>query len=799
MSKNKKLIFFAYQGTRDGKADENVDAIKSAVSNYNSHQSTYDAKIWEDYTKTGLISQEVLQAINSCEVFAIDMTYFNHNVLFELGYAIAKNKSIIVFLNKSIKYAAKKYGESFLKDIKYQSFSNATDIQKALQQRNYNNDWMQQHVKLDTLSVKPKSIFYIESQNPNQASLDLTEYLKMFSEEKKIKIISDNRSEVQYQPLNWYFSNVYQSQISIMHFLGSDIKNYSEVNAFNSFWAGIACGFDRKVLLLAPKAYRAPLDYYDIMIQYNNNIHITDETERWLTKQVAELESVEKHDGQQLSENETQEFELLKLGVGCEIAENEKEQLLDYFVPTFSYDKAKEAKSIIITGRKGSGKSAIYIKLENELASDKMNYLINLKPESDDLLNHVDLSKIYNTASSKRTFFFTVWKCIILSKLIVDIYRKLQATQNLEVATENWEQDILDYYKRNEKMLGLNFLGVISKINEDYLNDAGTPAPKVLEYLYKHFIGPMRNVLKNYIDHMPNRKYCKIIVLADNLDKTWGTDRNLDIQVEMLSTLLEIEEKIKHDLPEIEMNFRSILFLRKDIFDYMCSHVSEPDKLYSLKHEINWEEYPEKLQLLVEDRFRYILNLDENTNIEQEVWGKYFSISKKKGKKAFDIIENIITKRPRDIIYFIGKLFESAVNHSHVKVDESDLSFAIDNYTKFLSINIIAEIRTIYPEVEGILSKLQEYHGQRMEYKTLLRITKNYGYDNKKTECFVEQLFDKGYMMGYDEKTQTPFSDIQKLKEKLNEKRWFGLKKNKVYVIAHAKYYYIKNQQIKSF
>ena len=797
MSNNKKQIFFAYQGRRDNKADENVDAIKHAISAYNNHQRTFKAKGWEQYTQTDFISQSVLDAINNCTVFAADLTYFNHNVLFELGYAIAKNKKIIIFLNEKVEGAIGKYCNSFLKDIKYQQLINSGSILKALQQKSYNNDWMQRYVKLDTLSPESKGIFYIESRQPNQASLDLTDYLTMYTQEMSLNLVTENRSEVQYQPINWYFSNIYQARIILIHFLGSNITDCFTANAFNSFWSGIACGFGREVLLVAPAKYKAPLDYYDIMFQYQDSNQLVNEVHKWLDEK--KYQAIHTSEESTVGEDgEEQELSLLKLGVGCEIAENEREELLTYFVPTFSYNKAKESKSTILVGRKGSGKSAIYIKLADDLAEEKNVYIVNLKPESDELLHNIDLSKIFNSTSSRINFFFTVWKCIILSKLFLSIYNRTIKIKSSEVPLEDWEQEINSFYEKNGHYLNINFFGIVSKISEEYIGNHEPETPNALEYLYKHYIGPIKKILATCINNMPNKKYCQIVILGDNLDKAWNADKDLSLQVEMISTLLEIEPKIIHELPELDFKLRSTLFLRKDIFEYICKHVNEPDKLVSMTHEIDWENYPGKLKELIENRFCHILDLDTDTNVNEQVWSRFFDFGKKKKEQPFDVIGTIITTRPRDLIYFISRLFESAVNNGHMKVNDKDLNFAIVSYTTFLNNNLIAEVRAIFPEISEILSKLQGYHGKKMEYKTFYRIVKEFGYDKTRIENLVEELFENGYMLGYDEKTEKPFSEISKLKDKINKKRWRILP-NKVYVIAHAKYYYIKNKNLKSF
>jgi hypothetical protein len=127
-----------------------------------------------------------------------------------------------------------------------------------------------------------------------------------------------------------------------------------------------------------------------------------------------------------------------------------------------------------------------------------------------------------------------------------------------------------------------------------------------------------------------------------------------------------------------------------------------------------------------------------------------------------------------------------------------DFENAISNYTNFLNENLIAETKAEYPEVAEILTKLQEYHGDRLEYQIFSRILDSVGYDPKKKDEFTATLFSRGYMLGFDTATGQPFDDISVLRKKLQEKRWFFWP-NKVFVIAHAKYYMIKNMPKRPF
>jgi len=796
MSIEKKTIFFAYQGRYNDLADENVDSIKYAITNYNQYQKQYLAESWEDYRKTTSISHEMLAAINSCKVFVCDLTYFNHNVLFELGYAIAKNKSILILLNTHIENATNKYQEFILKNIRYTSITNFKDIMRSLQQSNYEKDLLNKFVNPANRGERTRDIFYIQSKIPNQASLDLTQTVNDFKDKKSCTLISDDVSEIEYRPLYWYFQNLVESKIVIIHFLGKNIENQFFENAKNSFYAGIACGFDRDVLLIAPRKYNAPLDYSEILFPYEESVDLCIYVEEWLEKLITLPVDTKRTE---VEEKEEHGLNLIKLGIGCDYAEGEKEELLNYFVETSSYNAALNYKKSLLVGRKGSGKSAIYIKLLDEIANDRLNFIISLKPESDELLEDIEMSNLFNSPASKRRFFFTIWKLVIYSKLGAFICESLIAKPTYYEYSEP-EDELIKFIEKNESLIKMNFLGVIREINKRVKNTHNVSSADILEDLYREYLAPLINILKNYYKS-ENLKYYKIVILADSLDKAWDSKNYLDIQSEMILTLLEIENKIERDLMDkndSKVDVKEIIFLRKDIFDYICKNSNEPDKLTMMSHEINWEDYPGLLRNIIDNRFKHILGLESREEIEDKAWKAFFDFNHKGKKHPYEVIKEVITNRPRDLIYFIGCLFASAINKDHERVNREDLNSAITNYTKFLNNNLIAEAKAEFPEIANILAKLQEHHGEKLEYRKFRKIVEDFGYDSKRIEELVKTLFDKGYMVGFDEKTNKSFSDLKILKSKLKEKRWF-IFRNKVYVIAHAKYYYIKKRPFSSF
>ncbi|MCX5782936.1 MAG: hypothetical protein NTW04_00585, partial [Elusimicrobia bacterium] len=397
---------------------------------------------------------------------------------------------------------------------------------------------------------------------------------------------------------------------------------------------------------------------------------------------------------------------------------------------------------------------------------------------------------------SKRTFFLSVWKLVIFSRIIEFISNNI-LLRDKNVGYQKHEDNVISFVEQNALFLKFNFFGAVKEILTR-VNNEQKQAPAILEEVYRQYLNPLKHTLREYFK-ITGAHQQKIIILADNLDQTWDAKHDLEVQSEMIQTLLEIGIKIKGELiveDNSKIDVQTIVFLRKDIFEYIMKEVLEPDKFTSMLHEINWENYPDLLRKVVEDRFRHILNLHDTDDVDVKAWGEFFDIGEQ--EDPYSIIEPLITRRPRDLIYFLSQMFASAFDKRHSKANNEDLKFAIHSYTQFLSKNVIAETKAEFPEISQILTKLQEYHGEKLEYQKFKNILTSFKYDEEKVEKLTEALFKEGYMIGFDQNTNQPFSDIEKLKDRLNERRLFFFQ-NKVYVIAHANYYYIKNKRPSAF
>src|SRR5262249_31349995 len=60
---------------------------------------------------------------------------------------------------------------------------------------------------------------------------------------------------------------------------------------------------------------------------------------------------------------------------------NEHDRLGHYYIQTEQFQRALRGEIQIVTGRKGSGKTALFYQLRNRVRSDKRNIVLDLNPE----------------------------------------------------------------------------------------------------------------------------------------------------------------------------------------------------------------------------------------------------------------------------------------------------------------------------------------------------------------------------------------------------------------------------------
>ncbi|MCW7467782.1 P-loop ATPase, Sll1717 family [Leptospira levettii] len=763
-----KKIFFAYESGHQ----ETIDSISKATLDFNKHQSSFEVIRWEDLSISGrILNKLILHEISECDIFACDLTYLNHNVMFELGYAIGKRKKILIFLNPTIEKSKEIYLSSkLLRNIGFCEYTSSRNILVELQSGSKSKtiflDELNSHLNLDKQN---KDLFYLSPSIETQAALDLQELLT----KKKYNMLVNNSSEVEYQTLSWYIGAITNSYLVIIHLLGHDKKGSHNNNSEASFYAGLSASFNKEVLIIAPFPFKPPIDYEDLLIEYKSSDECAILTDDWIVDRIGRKVSEEKstQNIRKFDNNET----LLRLGIGDEVAEIEKEDLLNYFIESEAYRKAKTQSISIFVGRKGTGKSALFIKLEKDFQDTLEYYNIILKPESDELLDDLEVAEFFSSQRNKRSLLFAVWKFIFFNKLLVSICSKIEYKMNRGNYQINPQESIiLELYSTHKHYTNLNFFGALREISLQENAISLVDDPILIEKLFDSYISKLISIIREYFK---SNKYGKINILADNLDKTWDARNDLTFQAEMILSLIDYSNRIILELSDKTGNKlvgNTIILLRKDIFDYVLKHSIEPDKLIGRHFEIDWSRFPNQLQKLIEKRFEYKLGLSNSVDIES-VWNDYFEFDSK--SHPFKVILNYVVPRPRDVIYLLIKLFESAINKNKSKINSEDLEYALEAYSSFLHNNLIAELRAEFPEIVDVVGIISSrYANSYIEYSEFLGLLRECNITDK-AFLFLESLFSKQYIVGKNlSRGNRIIHSYSELLVQLKERRFIFLK-----------------------
>ena len=323
--------FFAYPSIPPAIAE----CIHAAIDRINSTKVIF-IKPWEDCRVGGkVVIEEICREIAAANVFCADLTGLNANVLFELGYAIAKDRRIWLTIDKTRTQTRKEFEQlKILTTVGYTDCCNSEDMHRAFHRDAPHSDLdntifrsvIQEHLS----SVSAPAILYLKSRHHNEASVRLSNSLQ----KQSVPIVIDDPRESSVQSLTWYGSKVFSALGVICHLTDPTRDGARLDNARHALVAGMAYGMGKALLMITEGDFLAPVDYRDILKQYTVPSQAKKDLDQWIEPIAvswAEDEAGQKDYAASLRLAK----DLKSLQLGEPIAEQEADQLVDrYFVET---------------------------------------------------------------------------------------------------------------------------------------------------------------------------------------------------------------------------------------------------------------------------------------------------------------------------------------------------------------------------------------------------------------------------------------------------------------------------------
>ena len=693
-----KTGFFAYSN----QPKSSGESIEGAINLINTSGIAH-LKSWKDYTVNGkLIIDEVVEAIDMADYFCADLTGFSDNVIFELGYAMAKDKCIYLILDTSNIESIRRYKElSFLTTIGYQKYINSSDITRSF------TLFVEDNNKPKNRIVKPQLQGY---ENPlvflkSQFNTPYSEVISSKILDYKIPCNIDDASENRVQPLEWYLKKL--NQAVLIEFSATTRIGYEIQNSKCSLIAGLAFGYNLDLLMLAEEPYEVPIDYKNLLIKYDTKQRceeIVSEFLKYLKDKV-----LEHYSQRGISQNKKRELtEFQQISFGEFLAEHEIEDLPDYYIQIINVSTLIKKESNIVIGRKGTGKTAMLYYLKNILEKDTRNHVCLIKPVNFEIDALINLLQVSSEEYEKSYLIESTWKLLIYTEIAKSVYIKI--TSKPLYALSDIENEFKDFIENNSDLFLKDFSERLEEELDNIdrakiINSADKFSDfkiKLAEIMHDKTLSKIRNLLSSLFD-----KDKKIFVLIDNLDKSWKKDNKLKLQSEWILGLLSVTEKVVRELSSFKVkgqlkkiDFHLTIFLRSDIFRFILGVAIEPDKV----------EYTNLLKLgdkdtlfrIIEQRF---VELSKNELLPDKLWNKYI-VDKVKGMPVKDYVYSKIIPRPRDIIYFFKDAHTNAVSRGHSIIDEDDIISAYENYSSWVFTSMMVENGITINQLKDFLYQL---------------------------------------------------------------------------------------------
>lgn len=396
--------FFAYPN--DPRISETIGAFVDKLN----QTGWVSILTWEAMRIGGkVLVSEICRQIDECDFFCADITRLNPNVLFEIGYAIARKKRIWLIRDSSFVSDNNDFVRfKILTTLGYRGYLNSNDIfqayHKDLPHESLSETVYDQAIEPSINYSLDQNIFYLKAYYEDEASVKVTQYLESSAGKGSIALVVDDPQETSSQPLNWYASNANAAKAVVCHLTHYERLNSRIHNAKHSLIAGIAHGFEIPILLLIDSEAIGPADYRDLLFSYSKTKEVISRLTSFISPLLEEGREIKLARKVEKINNRNVE-QLAMLRIGEPIAEHEDESLTDEgFIETAAYHAGLDGSQTIFVGRKGMGKTANFKKLSATFSKDRRNVVCEIKPLSYELESLIEVAKKFEKIAKKVIF-----------------------------------------------------------------------------------------------------------------------------------------------------------------------------------------------------------------------------------------------------------------------------------------------------------------------------------------------------------------------------------------------------------
>lgn len=721
--------FFAYASI----PSEVGQTIERAVATGGKAGGTPQISTWMALDIVGhFIAGEVLSGIDSADFLIADITELNFNVTYEIGYAIGKSKPVLLVRNKSFQPRSVKISDVGIFDtLGYKEYQNSAEL-TAFTAGASNLKAIDAGTPLNLKAP----VYLLDTPHKTDWST------RVISRIKKGGFTFRNFDPNESPRLSAYdaIAQVAQSYGVVVPLLQANATGAAIHNLRAAFIAGLADGMGKALSILQFGDDPTPLDYRDfVQVTYH-----PDDVNRAIEVFAANVTQAFQQPDVRSSKHERTFIKRLNLGATS--AENEMRDLERYYLETDQFLKSLRGEAHLVVGRKGSGKSAIFLQIrdaEREKNRNK-NIVLDLKPDGYKLIKFKERILQFLAEGTYQHTITAFWEYVLLLEicykilekdkqrhihdhLLYDGYRKL---------SELYRGDGYDSEGDFSERMSMLMEKIYSEYQSKYGDDEGVSlsSPEVTGLLYKHDVKELKVALGQYLQHKE-----VLWLLFDNIDNGWPTSGLQHEDLLMIRALIDATRKIERQFGNSDLKVRSVVFLRNDVYELLVKETSDRGKEASVV--LDWTD-SDLLRELV--RLRIVSNgLDDATDFKA-AWLRLFA-SHYKGEETSQFLIDRSLMRPRFLLNLINHCKSFAINLNHDLIEGSDIEKGVAAYSADLLRDVGYELRDVSAETDGVLYAFVASTPDLSESEVSEKLI-NSGLDNEKASRVADLLLWYGFL-----------------------------------------------------
>ena len=719
----KQTAFFAYPG----RPLELVQPIHAAIAAFNAASEQFVLESWEKNDISGVpVTDPIFSKIAGAAFLCADVTFLNENVVFEVGYAIGSKKRCILWVNDTLvgdRELANSVG--IFDTLGYQTYETTSALTEHLKAR---TTFAPMEFEAEINHQQP--VYIVEPAKRNDPHLTLVSRTK----KARWRYRSFNPDEdVRLSALD-AIRHVVQSAGVIAPLQPSSMQSSTEHNIRAMFVAGLAIALEIPTLIIHPTDFTPPLDVRDLTKKYRRPEDIADAIQEF-SLEITEF-------SQRLSVKAVRATSVLtNLSVGDPTAENEMTTLAGYFLSTDEYQRALRGEVNLVVGRKGSGKTALFVQLRDTKRATRKNVVVDLKPEGYQLVKLKERVLDLLTAGAQQHLITAIWEYILLLEIT---YKLLEKDREAHLR----DHRLLDLYTRLKELYGDTELSqegdfrerlsklsdhLIQEFLQTYSNVANgdekinITTGQVTELLYQHDI---RNLYEAMICYLFLKG--EVWLLFDNIDKGWSVEGINETDIVILRCLINASRKIEREFKVREIAFHSVIFVRDDVYSLLMRGSADYGK--EMRASLDWSDKDVLGNVLTK---RISVSLQDKPSLRASP--PPIAVSHYSGQPwlAFMVEQSLM--RPRNLLKLFRYSLGYAINSSHERIEADDIARGLRTYAQDLVIEVDRELSDVFPRAKKLIYEFREESAE-FSHDELLTLIQCSGLDEVSAKRVVSFL-----------------------------------------------------------